>query len=404
MPVKTERIIIPVLGEMKLPGLVKEIMLLPEVQRLRHVSLSNIDSCSLTGIGGVSRYEHSLGTALLACTLGDRLHLDQELRAELVLAAGLHDVAAPGLGHLFEEGCKLAGKDFDHETRLRKIFSEDKDIHYQIYQGREVGFRKLVESYNLRPDDIFDDIMGEGRCGEAINGSMDLDNIDNVTRMLSRLGRHFDRDTVLRFVEVFQLVDTRIRLNAERVDLFENWLALRRQLYEILMLEPTDFVAKAMTKIAVATGLRENVITPSDWSLTDADLLRRLRDDKATKSLVSKLLLGEYFRLINLFWVRGQAAVRQLSRNEERESLQRGLGKLLGQPIHIDFIRDKREGSVGANKSCEGALVGIISERKTPARREREKLQEWTRDYFDVVAVVFPASSSPSLPLPFVGG
>jgi hypothetical protein len=38
----------------------------PEMQRLRDVRLSNINSGTLTGAANISRFEHSIGTALLA--------------------------------------------------------------------------------------------------------------------------------------------------------------------------------------------------------------------------------------------------------------------------------------------------------------------------------------------------
>ena len=146
--------------------------------------------------------------------------MDATFGRELILAAGLHDVAAPGLGHLFEEGCALADITFDHEQRLREVFLDEGNIYFQAYEGRELGFRHLARKHGVLPQDVFDALVGRGRCGAAINGSIDLDNIDNVTRMLSRLGKETDAKKVQSFTELFVLENDSLALDTGRHDLF----------------------------------------------------------------------------------------------------------------------------------------------------------------------------------------
>lgn len=397
-------IVIPVFGKVKLPLLIERLSMLPELQRLRHVSLSNIDSCSLAAIGGVSRYEHSLGTAILASRLADLLAIDDVFRAELVIAAGLHDMAAPGLGHLFEEGCSLAGIRFDHERRLRKIFLEDGSQYYQIYLGRELGCRKLMEEVHVQPEAVFNAIVGSGRCGPAIKGSIDLDNIDNIARMLFRLGHIINSSELDCFTRMFSLSGGAIVLDKARTDIFAGWLQLRKKLYNILMTEPTDFAAKAMTKRAVATGLSTGGISLDDWYLTDYELLLALREHTPTRDMVERLWLGDYFTLEAFYWIEGCDSLELLQCPTERERLERDLTSLVGAPMVLDYIVDKRERSIENAKPPERALVGAMCISTTLKLRQRELCCRFIQDTLAAepglaVEVSSRDTGVPSLPL-----
>ena len=379
-----KQITLPVFGKLEIPGIIYKIILLPEVQRLRQISLSNIDSCSLAAIGGVSRFEHSIGTAILAWKLSEKLKLDTEFRSELILAAGLHDVSAPGLGHLFEEGCKLAGETFDHEKRLREIFEEG-NTYYQAYLGRELGCRKLMDDLHITHSSIFNAITGYGRCNVAINGSMDLDNIDNVARMLSRLGITIPYEEVLSFIDIFDVSGGSISICMDKKVLFEKWLSYRKKLYNILMLEPTDFVAKSMTKLAISIGLKHGIITVDDWYLTDQELFHKLISHSKTIDLIQRLLLGQYYRLIGMYWIEGKEGIDALKDNSQREYLQKQADESISKGILIDYIRDKRERYIDKIPSFNKALVGIICQYSSPVSHEEELCDKFMQNRFNVL-------------------
>lgn len=377
-----KRAIIPVLGKVELPPLVSELALLPEIQRLRHVSLSNIDSCSLVAIGGVSRYEHSLATAILASHVADRLGLHQNFRAELVIAAGLHDVAAPGLGHLFEEGCMLAEVRYDHERQLSEIILGEGNQYYQVYLGKELGCRRLMHNNGVLPRAVLDAIRGRGRCGPAVSGSIDLDNIDNVARMLFRLGRLVSFDQLKSLAEIFCLAGDEIKVDRTKSSLFVDWLSLRRDLYNTLMPEPTDFAAKSMTKRAISIGLQTESLTVEDWHLTDYELLLKLRGHGPTSSLVERLWLGDYFPVVALYWIEGEHSVDLFKNNSGRLQMERELNLLFGSEIMVDYILDKRERSMDSASPPPTALVGVMSQRRLPRKHERLACDQYFLDRF----------------------
>ena len=288
----------------------------PEVQRLRDVRLSNINSSTLPGAANISRFEHSVGTALLAGRTARILNLDNSDRHKLVLAALLHDVAITPYGHLMEEGFAYAEMRYDHEGRLLQILqgeAEHGTHDYQIFRGQSVGFRKVLSrrpysTLGIDPAEIMLIIQGRGRLGPLINGSIDLDNIDNVCRMAYHIGIPHRRGLPGDLAQIFTSRNKTIRLRGDKVDLVNDWLNLRFRLYSTLMTNATDFSAKAMLVEAIRLGLcgamdESPVLSTSTWSLTDSDMMRLLGSYKPTAELVRRLETGDLFALVGLNWI-----------------------------------------------------------------------------------------------------
>src|SRR4051812_16739817 len=211
----------------------------PEGQRLRDVRLSNINSSTLPGGANISRFEHSIGTALLAGRAARALDLDPVQQHKLILAALLHDVAITPFGHLMEEGFAYAEMQYDHEGRLLQILqgeAEHGTIDYQIFRGQSVGFRKVLakrayKAMRIDPAEVMRIIQGEGRLGPLINGTIDLDNIDNVCRMAYHIGIQYRRGLSEDLAKVFTVRNDAIFLRGERVNVINEWLYLRFRLY-----------------------------------------------------------------------------------------------------------------------------------------------------------------------------
>src|SRR5689334_29998 len=112
----------PLYGCITLDGFIAALITQPELQRLRDVRLSNINSLLLPGAANVSRFEHSVGVAHLADLCAKQLRLDDCDRRTLIAAAMMHDVGITPFGHLMEEAIVLSGEQFDHERRIGQIF------------------------------------------------------------------------------------------------------------------------------------------------------------------------------------------------------------------------------------------------------------------------------------------
>jgi hypothetical protein len=316
----------PLYGVVPLDSVVFDLIYQPELQRLREVRLSNINSLLLPGGANISRFEHSVGTAVLAARVADNLHISERDRCCLMCAALLHDVGITPFGHLMEEGYRYALKAFNHETRLPQVFSGERDfgnIHFQIFRGRAPGLRRFLEKHDVRDlgvteANIFDLVQGKGALGPLIKGSIDLDNIDNVTRMAHHIGLPVRRGLPSDAVDGFVMCDGAVAFNVASICYIDEWLELRTRLYNLLMTNPVDLSAKAMFIEAIRLGLTSDAdgtcaLDESMWTFTDSDLVTALRTYAKTAPIIERLELGDFFDVLGMYWL--------YTNNETREIL-----------------------------------------------------------------------------------
>jgi hypothetical protein len=351
-------VIDPLYGRLSLDNFLASLILQPEVQRLRQVRLSNINSFLLPGCAGISRFEHSLGTAYLAQQVAINLSLPIKDRLCLECAALLHDVAITPFGHLMEEAFRYAGMSFDHERRIEEIFLGEKEIgniDLQIFKGRTVGFRKVLNykeylSSGITAESVFALKRGEGALGQMINGTIDLDNIDNVSRMAHHIGIDFRPGLPLELSKAFFVRDNILCYDGARIELVEEWMKLRERLYSILMTNPFDFSAKSMLLEAIRIGLTGTTVckpalSESQWKLTDDELLQILGEYPPTRNLIDRLQTGHLFNFIGLFWVDSTNVPRTSLSPENVWTLRKDLAIRLKCDVDdfvIYLIRDKR--------------------------------------------------------------
>lgn len=354
------RVIDPLYGPISLDPYLCELILQPEVQRLREVRLSNINSFLITGISNLSRFEHSLGTAFLAQKLSQKLRLSKKDAYVFMTASLLHDVSITPFGHLMEEGFRYAGIPYDHEGRLYDIIIGDDevgDLDFQIYRGKTIGFkkvlnRKLYNRLNIKVSEIFACIKGKNLLGTLLNGTIDIDNIDNVCRMAYHLGLPFRKELPLEIIDNFSIRDNKIYFSKKNRNLLSEWSNLRERLYNILMTNPFDFVAKSMLIEAIRLALvgdeeNESILEISDWRLTDLELINRLQSYTPTKEIIQKLYTGKFYNLIGLFWVNADHLLPKGTEiNEIRTSLAEE-AKVKFADLVIYVIKDKRYRRLG---------------------------------------------------------
>lgn len=304
----------PLYGRIQLPDYVWRIAGTPEVQRLREVRLCNINSLSLTGGANINRYEHVIGTTHLAQVCAESwlspLSLDSE--KDLALAGLLHDIGSAAFGHsmqylLDEEG-------FEHESvgdiiTKRGPRSSSKytytPVHTKpIYFGALPQLPRLLSSPRLRR--IGDIVAGNGPLGPIMNGSMDLDNIDNIFRLAYHIGllHHSEFDIPLRLAKALSSDDDGLILNGDE-SLVSKWYEVRQRLYTYLLLNPEEFSAKCMLTEALEITIQEKASHFLEWSMVDFELLEALADaSEEVNGIVSRLMVGKLYGCIAIVSVK----------------------------------------------------------------------------------------------------
>lgn len=291
----------PLYGRVALPGYIWNVSKAPEVQRLREVRMCNINSLSLTGAGGVHRFEHSLGTAYLA-----QLNVEQgrsrfqgtDVRA-LKLAALLHDVGSAGFGHSVEYLLKEHGFRHDDLMAFSSLRRAEVGYQYKIADLEPVFFgRTRMLSQMLSGDElhrISNLVAGAGRLGPLISGSIDLDNIDNVYRLAFHMGLWRGSDAPIRLARALYVDDDGLRIYAPDVELLDDWRTVRGDLYSWLLLDEDEFAAKAMLEAALRSA-HEQSDRSFRWRDVDYSLMVKLEDSTPEASeLAGRIMTGDLF-------------------------------------------------------------------------------------------------------------
>lgn len=365
-------------GRVDVPAPYDQLMWAPEVQRLRHVFLSNVPSFDMPGIAQVTRFEHSVGTWALAKAHVEHNRSHPEDAIVLQTAAMLHDIAMPGLGHLMEEGFKLGGHSFDHESHLDAIFRGEIDAGgtaFQIFAGRSAQFREILEKAKVPASvatHVLECVRGEGPLGHLVSGTVDFDNLDNVTRMAYHMGLETDRLLPMEIAKAMSVVDGQLALPEQYLPLIAKWQALRTRVYQKLMFAPRDFAAKTMLVRMLANLVQLNgtgSIAQEDWCLTYEEFTTKLRRNKTSRmhSIFERLYAGQLFDVVGLYWVGGPfpglAAIARLDDKVKEvtgvECWAYGIPDKRHRSVKV-FVPERGE-SVQVGRNPTGWLVGACS-------------------------------------------
>jgi HD superfamily phosphohydrolase len=153
-----------------------------EVQRLRYVRQLGLTSLVFPGAEH-SRFAHSLGAAHVVVRMLARLRsiqaalpaeqrVDDEVEAELVAAALLHDLGHGPFSHLFEDVMPHARR---HEDWTRDILLDPgTDVHHVL--------RSLSSGMPERVAALVDGRHRIGYLGRCISGTLDADRCDYLLR------------------------------------------------------------------------------------------------------------------------------------------------------------------------------------------------------------------------------
>jgi hypothetical protein len=346
------RIVDPVYGVFQIDRFERELILSPEVQRLRDIRQSNINSLFLPGVANVSRYEHSIGVGHLARLVSNHLKLKEQEKKHLIASAILHDIATPPFGHTIEYILKERFG-FDHETFASKIIQGD--FVYPILRGWLSQSTKILRKYSLDPAEVSSYIRGEGISGKLINAEIDLDNIDNVVRTAVHTSKDINRYDPEKFIEGFALRNGEICFLESCLNEVKKWIDARQDMYHEFFADPYDWSAKTMLAYAFEQGVLHNIFDEDSWVLTDTELLLLLSDNKRLLELSDsresaekiaeigkRFFIGDLFRIIGWYWVRNQKNISRLNNLLQRKTVAKELEENLSLEVILDFVPNNK--------------------------------------------------------------
>ncbi|MEK7561024.1 MAG: HD domain-containing protein [Patescibacteria group bacterium] len=166
----------PLYGEWELPEILARLARTREMQRLRGITQSDLPNFLLLRGPMPSRFQHGLGVAYLACLLfAHNRHLVDEYLPLLPAAALLHDAGSPPFSHL--------GEHF-----LREVTGKDgEEFLMDILDGSKT--ERILRDYDIFIEDVLDLVTGRKQpIAAVLNGSLDIDNLDNIARYHAAVG------------------------------------------------------------------------------------------------------------------------------------------------------------------------------------------------------------------------
>lgn len=241
-----------------------------ELARLRHVSLSAIPTWTIpTGVCA-SKFEHSVGVAHLARVVSERPEF-KEVSRDLYFAALAHDLGTPPFSHASEHfQVKLTGK--NHE-----VFAEE------IIEGGE--FAKEVKRQDGDINRVIAFVKGEDKpLSDLVNGSIDIDNLDNTLRYGLSMGLlHEAQYLPEELARAYAIRDRKLVLLAEYAAGIEGWEKTRRAVYEFVY-GGINLSAGMMLVRALDFASREGEINRDYFLMTDSEAFTYLANECNTKT------------------------------------------------------------------------------------------------------------------------
>ena len=285
----------PLWGKFSVPSFLQPLVMAPEFRRLSNVRLLNVNSPSLASLSDVTRYSHTLGVLRLALA-NPMLGFSSEEHRAFLAAVLVHDAGTPAFAHLFEYFLDER-HNWSHEAvtpnLLMGTLSPDEQAT-QIFYSQRPRFKSLCEKANVNFDIVFSIINKTNRVSPLLFGTLDYDNLDNVARMNAFLGRRVEFPRFMHIAsELGVSGDGRVLLPAKNRSDVRYWLELRKEAYEILVFDAPTVSAQAVLSTAIELSLQSGVLDLEDWTYTDQEMIRVLRNSGAhVKIMIDRDFLG----------------------------------------------------------------------------------------------------------------
>ncbi|MDI6855855.1 MAG: HD domain-containing protein [Candidatus Thermoplasmatota archaeon] len=300
-------------GNIKIEGLLLDLMETPEVQRLNCIHQLGFAYLVYPGAHH-SRIEHSLGTAHIAGKIAEQLNLENYEKT-LVQAVGLlHDIGHGPYSHTLEY---ILGKKLkkDHVDITKQIITGE----YSVIKGNELiaidntkTVAEILERYDLEPRkvanlvsksfvdyslDVFLTKEIERRyLHQIIHSPIDADQIDFLIRDAYYTGVAYGIIDTERLIQTMTLFKDELVMDKKGVSAIESMLVARGLMYSSVYFHKTVRIAEIMLARAVERALELGKLEELN-RMVDSELLAELEKAHSyCKEIVLRLKYRKLFK------------------------------------------------------------------------------------------------------------
>lgn len=217
-----------------------------EFQRLRRVKQLGMTYLVYPSANH-TRFEHALGALDLAGRLSDNLHLNEEEKKKLRLAALLHDTGHGPLSHTSEELLRRY-LGVGHEETTRRVI-EDSEV------------TEVLEEGGVDPREIVAILAGKrGYLSKAIASEYDVDRMDFLVRDAHHTGVAYGVIDLDRLLNTLRVHDEDLVVEEGGLKAVEALLVARFLMTPTVYLHHTSRIADAMFLKATEKAIEEGLL------------------------------------------------------------------------------------------------------------------------------------------------
>ncbi|MGB2841811.1 MAG: HD domain-containing protein [Halobacteriota archaeon] len=262
----------------------------PEFQRLKGISfLGTIDVFDLFDTKyKFSRYDHSIGVAVLAKKIAEKLSLDKKRTKTLIIACLLHDIGHPPLSHclepIFSEHVRYACN--GHHTQTRRLIVGSLRYHSKF---NLIFLHKLLKKYSINIPEVSSLLGGEGDpiLKSLIENPFNPDTIDGINRAALTFGeKPVAAEDIL---QSFSLMNSEVVLDLNYKYILDAFWSLKNRIYSHYIYDPKNLIAEhflceLFEKIANDVENFKDLVF-----MTDNDFLSYLFNHKKIQSFLNEV-------------------------------------------------------------------------------------------------------------------
>ncbi|NNB12061.1 HD domain-containing protein [Pseudomonas fragi] len=293
----------------------------------------NFDVPLIQELGRSRRLPHSIGVTFLAVELAHKANLNLSDTKALLAAALLHDAAIPPYGHLVESELKFITPDFSHEENLAKIIRGtlgSGNAYQQIVKNKELKLTPILQKHGIDIEAVINIVCPKKGSTSPISADIDIDNIDNVHRMAAMLGWEGAKENIKAIRDSMRLKGLNgLIFSKEAIDPLHKWLEFRERIYTMIIAHPECIPYNALQTDLVRLAVDNNIITPTDWYMTEPEFEDKLRLNPATQALGWQLISGCEYKFVDYVWFKNFSSPKKLKNKDISDHMNSNITEII---------------------------------------------------------------------------
>ncbi|DAC73340.1 MAG TPA: hypothetical protein DSN98_00185 [Thermoplasmata archaeon] len=289
----------PIHGDIKITGCLVDLLETPEVQRLHNIKQLGFAHLVFPGAHH-TRFEHSLGSSMIASQIADILGLKETEKKLLTCAAQLHDIGHGPFSHTLES-ILLQRFGVDHVDLTEKLIFGT----YDVLDATERPFisapsvHEILNKHQVNEKEIVNIIRGKlskkSYLSQLLNSTIDVDQLDYLMRDAYYTGVAYGMIDLQRLLRTMMIYKGNLTMMRKGVNVVENILMARALMYSSVYFHktvriPELMLSKALEEIPDAEPFEF-------FRMTDAEIMISLKGmGRFQQEIVTRLKYRELFK------------------------------------------------------------------------------------------------------------